>query len=117
VFYSIYNWSKQAYDVFESSNGEANGQRPIARRKGPGPRGPGQQLESLLPVLPTDAVFLRTSKRPVGRISIHHGSPAVGLGWSPDESLLVRSPWMVLGVGIVGLLLGYRLINQIARRL
>jgi len=118
MLYSVYNWTKQAYDVFESRNGEANGQRPKPRRVGPGPHGPGQQLESLLPVLPHDAVLVRTSAKPAGRIAIHHTSPAVGLGaWTAEESWLVKRPWLLLGLGALGLVVGYRLLNSIARRL
>jgi hypothetical protein len=118
MLYSVYNWNKRAYDVFESRSGEANGQRPRPRRVGPGPRGPGQQLESLLPILPLDAIRLRTARKPAGRIAIHHTSPAVGLGaWSAEESWLVKKPWLMLGVGAVGLVLGYRLLHHIARRL
>ena len=70
MLYSIFNWTKQAYDVFESSSGEANGQRPKARRIGPGARGPGQQMESLLAVFPTDAIRVRTATQPAGRVAI-----------------------------------------------
>jgi len=117
MLYSVYNWNKKAYDVFESRSGEANGQRPKPRRTGPGPQGPGQQLESLLPILPLDAILLRTARKPAGRIAIHHTSPAVGLGWSPEESWLVRKPWLMLGIGALGLLVGYRLLHHIARKL
>lgn len=118
MLYSVFNWSTQAYDVFESRSGEANGQRPKPRRVGPGPRGSGQQLESLLPILPLDAIRLRTSRKPAGRIAIHHTSPAVGLGdWAPEESWLVKRPWLALGVGALGLMVGYRLLHRIAGRL
>lgn len=117
MLYSVYNWSKKAYDVFESRSGEANGQRPKPRRVGPGPRGPGQQLESLLPILPLDALLLRTAPKPAGRIAIHHTSPAIGLGWTAEESWLVKQPWLTLGIGALGLVLGYRLLHRIARKL
>lgn len=117
MLYSVYNWTTQVYDVFESRQGEANGQRPKPRRIGPGPSGPGQQVESLLPVLPRDAVKIGTSPRPRGRIAIHHSSSAVGLGWSPEESPLVAKPWMTLGIGAVGLWVGFRVLHHIARRL
>jgi len=117
MLYSVFNWTRQDYDIFESQSGEANGQRPKPRRAGPGPQGTGQQLETLVPVLPTDAVRIRTSAIPAGRIAVHYSSPAAGLGWAPDESPLVKSPWLVLGVGAVGIMLGYRLLHHIARRL
>jgi len=118
VLYSVYNWNTQAYDIFESQSGAANGQRPAPRRTGPGQRGPGQQLESLLTILPLDAVRVRTSRKPAGRIAIHHTSPAVGLGeWTPEESWLVKQPWLTLGIGALGLIVGYRLLHHIARRL
>jgi hypothetical protein len=115
--YSIFNWSAQNYDIYESQNGEAFGQRPKPRRVGGGPNSNGQQLESLLPVLPNDAVLIGKSPVAVGRIAIHHTSPAVGLGWSPEESLLVTSPWKLLGFGALGIYVAYKLLIATAKRM
>lgn len=117
MLYSVFNWTTQQYDVFESRNGEANGQRPIARRVGPGPAGPGQQLESLLPIMPADAIKVSSSPLPRGRIAIHPTSSAVGLGWTAEESPLVKQPWVALGVGAVGIWVGFRVLHWIARQL
>lgn len=125
MLYSVFNWGggpdgRGGYDVFESRSGEANGQRPKPRRQGPGPKSPGQQLESLLPVLPRDAVKIRSSAKPVGRIAIHYSSPAVGLGFAeydPSQSPLVTSPWKTLVIGGIGVLLGFSLLKSIAKKL
>jgi hypothetical protein len=117
MLYSVWDWNEQKYHVFEA-NGERPGQRPMPRRNGPGARGAGQQLESLLSVLPRDAVRVGTSENAKGRVAIHFSSPAVGLGayTDPRESPLVKSPWLTLGAGFLGIISVYKLLMAVARR-
>jgi hypothetical protein len=121
--YSIWGWNTQRYSLFDSPNGEANGQRPLPRRKVGEPQGKGHQLESLLPVLPRDAVPVGTSEKPQGRIAIHWSSPAVGLGLgavpiqtTPDR-FFVNHPWVALGLVFGGVWLGKKMLIGFAKRM
>ena len=113
--YSVWDWNERRYHVFDSPTGEANGQRPVPRATLNDAKGRGHQLESLLPVLPRDAVQTGTSDKPVGRIAIHYTSSAVGLGLGAYESTFTKNPWLVLGVIFGGTWLAYRALHSIAR--
>ena len=113
VIYSIFNWATQNYDLFDSPTGEANGQRPAPRVKLADAKGKGHQLESLLPVLPRDAVQVGVADKPVGRIAIHYTSSAVGLG--AYESTFTKNPWLVLGLIFGGTWVAYKALHSIAR--
>lgn len=116
--FSVWNWEKKAYDVFEGP-GEKLGQRPQPRRRGLGPNSDGQYLESLLPVLPATAKLVETRTTPVGRIAIHHTSSAVSLDayTDPKESPLVSRPWLTMGVLFGSVYAAYRLLVYVAKRL
>jgi len=113
--FSIWNWNKKSYDLFDSPNGEQPGQRPAPRSKVNDPRGKGRQLESLLPVLPKNAVLVGSSPKPQGRIAIHFTSSAVGLG--AYDSLFVRSPWAVLAGIAAAVWAANKLLVAAAKRL
>lgn len=115
MIYSVWDWNKQRYDIFESPQGEHNGQRPVPRVKVNAPGGRGRQLEALLPILPKDAVSRGHSEYPKGRIAIHWSSSAVGL--SAYDSPFAKHPWVVLGLILGGVWLGHKALLSIARRI
>lgn len=117
MIYSVFNWNAREYDLFEGP-GEQLGQRPASRVNGGGPDSPGVQLEAAMPVLPSSARRVGRSVEPKGRVALHHSSPAVGLGAydTPQQSPLVHSPWLTLGVIVGGAIAAYRLLFYVARR-
>ena len=116
--YSVWNWNTQQYDVYEGP-GEQPGQRPRPRQKVGDRRGAGRQLEALLSIVPPGSQLTGHSPKAVGRVALHSSSSAVGLSayTTAEESPLVHSPWVVLGVGVGGFLLAYRLLVGLARGL
>ena len=118
MIYSIYNWNTGQYDFFDSKEGERPGQRPLPRTKVNQPNGKGYQPESLMPILPRDAIPVGSGDVAKGRIAVHWSSAAASLGAykDPGESPLVHSPWLTLGLTVGGVLLSFRLLIAIARR-
>lgn len=94
--FSCWNWSTKKYDLYEAP-GEELGQRPAPRRVGPGANGNGQQLESLLVVLPRSAKQVGESEFAQGRVAVHYSSPAATAGFGDFAGLGAGSWLLVVG--------------------
>lgn len=118
MVYSVFSWDDGQYHFFEVQ-GEQLGQRPQPRQRFNDPNGTGKYLEAVLPVLPPGARRVGHGAIAKGRIAIHPTSPAAGLGQysDPSESPLVSKPWTTLAIGAGAVLLSYKLLLYIARRI
>jgi len=112
MLYSVFNWDKRVYDVFEAP-GEQLGERPKSHVKGGGIKSDGRQPETLLPVVPSNAKPKGSSKFAKGRIAVFGPSSSLGEDAKVD-SPLVHSPWLTLGVTVGVVYVGFKILHVAA---
>lgn len=132
MIYSVFDWERGLYHYFEGP-GEKLGIRPKPRRENSDSR--GQQLETLLPVIPPGSTRAGTGPEARGRVAVFddatrsrlnaEGATPVstsnesissliglgGFGAAPDNPL-VKSPWVTVGVWLAVTWYGFKLADR-----